>query len=173
MLLKRFRYYYSVTGDKDGLFSLSFEFCPTVPGGEKPTREQLKGLIRKDFSKIEALLNEALLGDDKKNEFEKLSTLKDSVVDSTFGFQYAGKNFSAGRATVAYRLGNMDRQATVSLKLQLTHHMNMVIFDEVMKLPDLHIEANAQENIQQMEAALAAREQKQKDPTQFLKDAKI
>jgi len=173
MLLKRFRYYYSVTGDKDGLFSLSFEFCPTVPGGEKPTREQLKGLIGEDFSSIVALLDKELPGDDKKFGFEKLPTLKESVVDSTAGFQYAGKNFSAGSATVAYRLGKMDRQATVSLKLQLTHHVNLEILDKVEALPNLHIEANAQENIQKMKAALDAREKKQKDPIQVLENDNI
>jgi len=173
MLLKRFRYYHSVTGDKDGLFSLSFEFCPTVPGGGEPAREKRKELLREGFSSIEALLDKELLGDDKKLEFEKLPTLKDSVVDSAAGFQYAGKNFSVGRATVAYCVGNMDRQATVSLKLQLAHHMNMAILDKVEALPNLRIEANSQENIQQMKAALATRKKKQNDPAQILENANI
>lgn len=173
MLLKRFRYYYSITSHKGGLFFLSFELYPTVRGGGEPSRTQLKELIRKDFSSIEALLDEVLLDGDKKPEFEKLTTSKDSVLITAAGFQYAAKNFSAGRATVAWRLGKMDRQATVSLKLQLAHHVNLEIFDKVRALPDLRIGDNARENIQKMEAGLAARKQKLTDPMQLLENVKI
>jgi len=178
MLLKRFRYYHSVTGDEGRLFSLSFEFCPTLRDGGEPARKQLKELLRKDFSSIKELLDDALLNDDKKHGFEKLTTSKDSAVIATAGFQYAAKNFTAGRATVAYRLGKMDRQAmdrqaTVSLKLQLGHHVDLKILDKVMALPDLHIGDNIWGNIQKMKETLADREQKQSDPTRFLENAKI
>jgi len=173
MLLKRFSYYYSVTGDEGGLFSLSFEFCPTARGGGEPAREQLKKLIRDDFSGIEALLDEVLLSGDKNLGFEKLPTLEDSVAISTVGFQYAGTAISAGRATVAYSLEKIDPRAIVALKLQLGHHVNLAIFDKVMAFPDLRIGDDVQENLQQMKAVLAAREQKRTDPMQFLENSKI
>jgi len=173
MLLKRFNYYYSVTGDEGGLLSLSFEFCPTARGGGKPARKQLKELIRDDFSGIEALLDEVLLSGDKNLGFEKLPTLEDSVAASTVGFQYAAKNFSAGRATVAYSLEKIEPRAIVVLKLQLGHHVNLAVFDKVMAFPDLRIGDDAQNTIQQMKAVLAAREQKRTGPMQFLENAKI
>lgn len=50
MLLQRFSYYFSVKGNKGGLFSLEFLFLPEIPDSEPADAEAVREALKREFS---------------------------------------------------------------------------------------------------------------------------
>jgi len=58
--LQDFSYYFSVTGDEGGLFSVEFNFCPGAAPGRRLSSAQEKDAVREDFSAVDALLEKTM-----------------------------------------------------------------------------------------------------------------
>ncbi|MBF0099147.1 MAG: hypothetical protein HQM04_19145 [Magnetococcales bacterium] len=88
MKLNNFSYYFSVKGNKGGIFSISFEF---IPGriAEPPyiTKEQ----VRDDFEQLESILDSLFVTNTHIRGEEKAPILSDSPSGLETGFEYKGR----------------------------------------------------------------------------------
>lgn len=171
MWLQDFRYYFSVTGDEGGLFSVEFEFCPAAAPARRLSPEQEKAAVRGEFSALDALLGRALQSG-LLRKAKKEPTLSDSPSGSQVGFVYRQGKSITRTASPKCHLHKTNRQApaTLQLELNLGHKINLSLFEKVMALPDLQVSEKAQHTVRQMRAALETKERDALDPMRFLED---
>jgi len=172
MSLQDFSYYFSVTGDEGGLFSVEFNFCPGAAPGRRLSPAQEKEAVREDFSALDALLEKTMPSGAFGGRMKKTPTLSDSPAGSQVGFIYSNR-LGSHTAKLEYRLHKTNRQApaTVQLKLTLGHRMNLSFFEKIMALPGLQASEEAQSSMRQMRAVLATKDRDHMDPVRFLKES--
>ncbi|WP_424947546.1 hypothetical protein [Candidatus Spongiihabitans sp.] len=165
MHIKEFSYYFSTTGKAGGLFSTDFVFLPG-DGSEQSAMDAatLKQSVSADFHRLRELLDRMLInGDGVKGAREP--TFTDSPGQSTGGYKYVGE-IVKGRmpalirpryqADVAFAFAWRGRHASASVKvkLELGHELNIKVMQEVLALPDISIDGNAQSRIERLQQLL-------------------
>lgn len=171
MWLQDFSYYFSVTGDEGGLFSVEFNFCPGAAPGRRLSPAQEKDAVREDFSALDALLEKTMPSGVFGGKTKKTPTLSDSPAGSRVGFIY--RNRLTHTANLEYHLHKTSRQtpATVQLKLRLGHRMNLSFSEKIMALPGLQASEEAQSSVRQMRAVLETKRRGNIDPVGFLRES--
>lgn len=90
MILNNFSYYFSLKGQRGGIYSEEFVFIPELGSSSLNNSHSIKSILRNDFTVIETLIDELILRD---NNFtiEKIPVFSDSPHSMTAGFEYSGK----------------------------------------------------------------------------------
>ncbi len=170
MHIKEFSYYFSTTGKEGGLFSTDFVFMPG-DGSEQSAMDAavLKQSVGEDFHRLRELLDRMLIND-KGVKGAREPTFTDSPGQSAGGYKYVGEivkgmmpsltrpRYQAG-VEFAFAWHGRQSSASIKVKLELSHELNIKVMEEVLALPDLSIDGDAQRQIERLRQLLRSPQQ--------------
>ena len=168
MHLHNFFYYFSLEGKSGGLSSTNFTFLPQTTGGQDD-REELKRVLKADFSILETLLEESILRHPGL-ELKKTPILVDSPVAFSAGFKFAVRvkqnflkknnimglsSYATDTVSLTYRINKTSLEGKVELKTSLGHDLSLAAMEKILALPALIVSDAAQREIKNLRRVVA------------------
>jgi len=170
MRLTRFHYYFSMTGQKGGLFSLEMEFSP-VPASD----ESREAALKRAFKTMETLLDGELL-EDESFAFGKTPTFTDTSHSTSIGYDYEGvwrdrsswlfrrlvepliplskldeERFVRLRCSLeGRRAKSREGEENLSLRLELRHRLNIRVMEHILAMPGLSLSPEARGELDEL-----------------------